>query len=227
MSPKIKMLIRSIVSMVIFMIIGFIFSEVLAAILMQINMEQALMVSLYKWGSSLVTILIAFPCFLGITRKMGLKKLHIKEQQKINVGSHITRLILCLLPIAIMFGMVIMLDKREVLSAESMISWKQENLIRELLLSCLLMPIVEEVMFRGILLQNLQPYGKSFAMVVSTTCFILGHGNLVNMVLAIVPGIVFADTVMKTNGLRYSMLYHMTVNLCGKIVFPLVITFII
>lgn len=225
MRTKIKMLIKTIVAMITFWLVRFMVSEILAVILMQIDMEESLMIALYEWGSKLVTIVIAFPCFIGITRKMGMKKLHIKNQYKLSVGNHITRLVLCLLPAAIMFGIVILLDKSGVLSAESIVSWNQEAIICELLLSCLLMPIVEEVMFRGVLLQNLQLFGKRFAIIVSTVFFVLGHNNPINMLLAVVPGIVFANTVMRTKGLKYNMLYHMIVNLVGKILFPLVIIY--
>lgn len=209
--------------MIAFSIIGFIGSELLALILMQINIEESFMISLYHWGSSLVTIMIAFPCFIGITRKMGMKKLQIKIEHKLSIRSHIVRLGLCLLPVLFMFGIIIVLDRIGMIDAESMVSWEQEDCVRILLLNCFLMPIVEEVMFRGILLQNLAPFGKIFAMIVSTVCFVLGHGNLVNMILAIVPGIMFANTVLKTKGLTYSMLYHMIVNVIGKIVLPLVV----
>ena len=79
-----------------------------------------------------MTNLIAFPCFIGITRKLGMKaRFLIKEQHRISISNHVVRLALCLLPSVIMFGILIMLDISGVINAGSMYSWNQEFIIFE------------------------------------------------------------------------------------------------
>ena len=224
MIQKGKALIKIIAAMLVFGLVGFIGSEVLAFLLMRSSLEGDKLVLLYEWGSMLVTLVIAFPCFVGVTKKLGMKECYlIKEQYKLSIKSHALRIALSLLPTIIMFVIIIVLDSKGIMCAEKMISWKRELLLGDILLGCFLKPITEEIMFRGIMLKNLQPYGKGFATIISTLCFVIGHGNLVNMLLAIVPGIIFANTANKTEGLKYGMLYHMIVNFAGKIVIPMIV----
>ena len=224
MSQKCKDLIKTIVAMVVFWLIGVIGSEVLAFLLMQSGLEEEKLILFYKWGSMLVTLVIAFPCFVGVTRKLGMEECYlVKEQYKLSIKSHALRLALSLLPAIIMFAIIIVFDRKGINSSANMIQWKRELLLGDILLGCFLMPITEEIMFRGILLKNLQIYGKGFATIISTLCFVIGHGNLVNMLLAIVPGVIFANTANKTEGLKYGMLYHMIVNFAGKIVIPMIL----
>lgn len=227
MNQKNKALFKTIVAMIVFWLIGVIGSEVLAFLLMQSSLAEEKLVLFYKWGSMLVTLVIAFPCFVGVTRKLGMKDCYsIKEQYKLGIKSHILRLALSLLPVIIMLVIIVVLDRNGMINSGDTVVWKRESLLGDILLSCFLMPIAEEIMFRGILLKNLQIYGKCFATIVSTACFVIGHGNPVNMLLAIVPGVIFADTANKTEGLKYGMLYHMIVNFAGKLVIPMIISFI-
>lgn len=54
---------------------------------------------------------------------------------------------------------------------------------------CLAAPVAEELLFRGLLLRSLEPYGKKFAIVVSSVLFGLFHGNPVQTPYAFLVGL--------------------------------------
>ncbi len=73
-------------------------------------------------------------------------------------------------------------------------------------------PIVEELLFRGMVLQSLRKYGDGFAVVTSAILFGLYHGNFVQMVFAFIAGLVMGLVVVRTNSLWTSILIHFINN---------------
>lgn len=73
-------------------------------------------------------------------------------------------------------------------------------------------PVVEELIFRGLLLRLLEPWGKRFAIVASAVLFGLFHGNLVQIPYAFVVGLVLGVVTMEYS-IGWAMVLHMTNNL--------------
>lgn len=73
-------------------------------------------------------------------------------------------------------------------------------------------PVVEEVVFRGLVLRGLEPYGKRFAIVVSAILFGLFHGNFVQSPYAFAVGLVLGYTAMEYS-ITWAMVLHMVNNL--------------
>lgn len=73
-------------------------------------------------------------------------------------------------------------------------------------------PIVEELLFRGMVLNGLRKYGDTFAVVASALLFGLYHGNFVQMVFAFIAGLVMALVVVRTGSLWPSILIHFLNN---------------
>lgn len=73
-------------------------------------------------------------------------------------------------------------------------------------------PIVEELLFRGMILQSLRKYGNGFAVVASAILFGLYHGNFVQMVFAFIAGLVMGLVVVRTGSLWTSILIHFINN---------------
>ncbi|MFU0831925.1 MAG: CPBP family intramembrane metalloprotease [Oscillospiraceae bacterium] len=69
-------------------------------------------------------------------------------------------------------------------------------------------PIVEEMMFRGMILQGLRRFGNGFAIVASAVLFGLYHGNLAQTVFAFLCGLILGFVVIRTNSLLPSILIH-------------------
>ena len=73
-------------------------------------------------------------------------------------------------------------------------------------------PIAEELLFRGLVLRQLEPYGKRFAIVLSAFAFAVFHGNLVQIPYAFLVGLVLGYTAMEYN-ICWAMVMHMINNL--------------
>ena len=73
-------------------------------------------------------------------------------------------------------------------------------------------PIVEEMLFRGVVLQSLKRYGDGFAIVVSAIFFGLYHGNPIQFVFAFFSGLVLGYVVIRTGSLLPSILIHLINN---------------
>ena len=71
----------------------------------------------------------------------------------------------------------------------------------------------EELLFRGVILSNLKPYGKGMAILVSALLFGLMHMNLAQFLYATVAGVVLGIVYMATHSLWLCILIHFANNL--------------
>ena len=76
----------------------------------------------------------------------------------------------------------------------------------------ILAPVTEEILFRGLVLRKLMPFGKRFAIFCSAVTFGLFHGNLVQAPFAFLVGLVLGYVAAKYN-ICWAMLLHMINNL--------------
>lgn len=80
------------------------------------------------------------------------------------------------------------------------------------LYTCLAAPVVEEILFRGLVMRGLERYGKWFAIVASSVLFGLFHGNPAQSPYAFAVGLVMGYVAMEYN-LLWAMVMHMINNL--------------
>ena len=80
------------------------------------------------------------------------------------------------------------------------------------LYACLLAPIFEEVLFRGLVMRSLEPYGRKFAILGSAFLFGIFHGNLVQTPYAFAVGLVLGYVAMEYS-MGWAMVLHMINNL--------------
>ena len=76
----------------------------------------------------------------------------------------------------------------------------------------LLAPIAEEILFRGLILRNLLPYGKKIAVFISALLFGLYHGNIVQTPFAFAVGLVLGYVAVEYS-IVWAMALHMFNNL--------------
>lgn len=81
--------------------------------------------------------------------------------------------------------------------------------------SVLFAPFCEELMYRGFVLQYLRPYGKTFAILFSSVIFGLMHGNIIQLPMALLCGILFGYIAL-TYSLPASMVLHSLTNLTAE-----------
>ena len=79
-------------------------------------------------------------------------------------------------------------------------------------LICLIAPVFEEFIFRGMILQNLRRYGNAFAIVVSSLLFALIHGNLIQAPFAFVAGLALGYFAIRLDSIFGSIILHAVIN---------------
>lgn len=78
-------------------------------------------------------------------------------------------------------------------------------------------PIVEEYVFRKVIVDRTVRYGQGIAIVTSGLMFGLFHGNLNQFAYAVVLGMFFAFLYVKTGNLKITIAMHAIVNFLGSI----------
>lgn len=74
-------------------------------------------------------------------------------------------------------------------------------------------PISEEIVFRGLILKALSPFGKKNAIILSAVLFALMHKNIPQAVGAFAIGILFATVDTKANSIVPSIIMHSLNNM--------------
>lgn len=77
---------------------------------------------------------------------------------------------------------------------------------------CLLGPFLEELIFRGVLLEGLRKYGNLFGIIMSAVLFGLMHQNIVQFIPTVCVGIIWGYVAVKSGSLIPSILIHMLNN---------------
>ena len=96
----------------------------------------------------------------------------------------------------------------------------------EILIVGIIVPIVEELIFRKMLINRLSKFGYAPAVLLSALAFAIFHGNFQQFFYALLLGIMFGYVYAYSGKIRYSVLLHMGYNLYAAAVFPFVMKFI-
>ncbi len=81
-----------------------------------------------------------------------------------------------------------------------------------LLESCLLAPIVEELLYRKLLIDRTIKFGAGISIFISALIFGFCHGNLTQTISAFIGGCFFAFVYIKTGNIIYTIILHMIAN---------------
>lgn len=99
----------------------------------------------------------------------------------------------------------------------------EENLWVDVIFLAFITPVLEEIFFRKVLTEKLLPLGEGYAVFISAAIFGLSHGNLFQFCYAAFVGFVLAFVYVKTGKLRYSISYHVIINLFGGVIVPWIV----
>lgn len=86
-----------------------------------------------------------------------------------------------------------------------------ENEMIMLVYLLLVAPFLEEILFRGVILNKLSPFGKVFAIITSSLLFGLIHLNLIQLIRGFLLGCLLAYLALEFS-LKWSILFHVFVN---------------
>ncbi|WP_297422052.1 CPBP family intramembrane glutamic endopeptidase [Clostridium sp.] len=91
-----------------------------------------------------------------------------------------------------------------------------ELTVPTIIYSCLVAPVVEELIFRGAVLRSLEKYGKRFAILISGLLFGLMHGNFFQIFMAMGVGIILGYLAIEYS-IKLTILLHIINNVCVEI----------
>ena len=77
---------------------------------------------------------------------------------------------------------------------------------------CVLPALLEEFVFRGVILQSLKNFGEGFALIASSIIFAVAHRNLLQGVGAFFVGLILAFINLRTHSLKCAILIHLFNN---------------
>ena len=95
------------------------------------------------------------------------------------------------------------------------------NLFLSFIFVGLLAPIMEELMFRKIMLERLKGYGDVISIIVTAVMFGLFHRNFYQFLYATAIGLILAYIALKSGSVKYSILLHVIINTFGSVIAPL------
>lgn len=165
--------------------------------------------------------IIGFPVFAAIIKKIpkrtNIKKTRLNIQQiiKLIIVSFGTLYAFNMLTALINLG-IATLKGSEVINPLTNII-ENASVFQLTFFVAILAPIMEEIIFRGMIISRLRQFGDGVCIFVSAFSFGLFHGNLSQFFYAFALGCIFAYTVLKCGTIKYSILLHMIINFVGSV----------
>jgi len=201
--------------------------QIVIALLLNHFMPDYAQSNLIVYAANLLPMyLIAIPIGFLLLRRLSIQK---PEKHKLGVGTFFIFLIIC---ISIMYlGNIVGTILTSVIGAISGRTIANNvidlvmgsNIYLNLIFVAILAPIIEELLFRKLLIDRVYKYGEGVAIVTSGLMFGLFHGNFSQFFFAFGLGMIFAYIYCKTGRIRYSIGLHMFINTNGSVVAPLLL----
>ena len=92
------------------------------------------------------------------------------------------------------------------------------SVLATIIFAGILSPIIEEVLFRGVMLNKLRTYGDKIAIITTALLFGLFHENFSQFFYAVGLGMMFAYVTLKTGTIKYSIGLHIMINMMGGVI---------
>ena len=90
-----------------------------------------------------------------------------------------------------------------------------ESLYTDIIMTVFVAPVLEEIVFRGVIMNNLKKYGIKTAIIINSIFFALSHYNTDMIIPAFFTGIIFSYVAYKYS-IKYSILIHFFINTITK-----------
>lgn len=166
--------------------------------------------------------IFSFPVFLILCRKIPVSK--SIEKKTWSIGALVVCFMIALSAIYIgnivgqLFMYLVSLITKKRMINDVQVLLQEIHPLTIFLLTVLIAPVMEELMFRKILIDRTIQYGQGVSIVVSGVLFGLVHGNFYQFFYACALGMIFAYLYTKTGRIKYPIMFHMIINFLGSIV---------
>jgi len=154
------------------------------------------------------------------------------EKKKMSVGSFLLAIIMCysLVYITNWIGMgityVIGLIKGSPVQEQVQLVVTSLHPLLGVLYTAICAPIMEELVFRKLLINRTLRYGEGVSIILSGLMFGLFHGNLNQFVYTFVMGVFWGFIYVKTGRVLYTIIMHALMNFFGGVIAPLLLEFL-
>jgi membrane protease YdiL (CAAX protease family) len=200
------------------LLISFILANKFIESLMQ-NIKNILLITFFI--SEITMYAIAFPIFLLMMKKIPRVSL---PKNKLTAKNLLTILVMA-------FG-IMMAGNLISIAIESLVgrinntevSNSLEGILKEIplsftiLMTAVLAPIFEELLFRKILIDRCVQFGELNAIILSGIIFGLFHMNISQFFYATALGMIFAWVYIRTGNILYTMFLHFCINTVGGVI---------
>jgi len=161
--------------------------------------------------------LAGFPCFF-ICNKLFESAPAIEQKYKFGVKQFIPFIFISfgvmtvanLIGSGINYGISVIAGKEMTTATAAFMS--NSDLWQNILMIGILAPILEELLFRKLVIDKLSKFGEGVAILVSALMFGLYHGNIVQLVYATALGLVFGYVYSKSKKIHFTIILHMIIN---------------
>jgi len=179
----------------------------------------------YYWVMYIISVyIVSVPVFVAICGGRGIIR-PVRRKMKITVKDF-ARLIVVCLSFTYIFNFVGAMVNEQISKlvghtvVNPLTALESTNQVLMFVCTALISPFTEEIMFRGVLLKKLRPYGDKIAIWYSAFAFGLYHGNFSQFFYAVAIGMILGAIAVKTNRLIYTILLHIAINVCGSVIIP-------
>ena len=201
-------------------VVGFILGIVLMIMLGQSGTEKFLNNNavLLNVLSQIITLGILIPIYLNRKKYIPAKKMTIKEEPKKTIIY-----VLTIISISIISGYIFAIIEKLIKMPDGGLGsinemFNSSGIIPAVLTAVILAPVLEEIIFRGLIFNKLNSkLSTTAAIIISALIFGIYHMNIVQGLNAFVLGIVFAYIYSKTYNLWICIIAHFVNNLLSLI----------
>lgn len=212
-----------VISLGIFLITKYIFREIFGLIIMQYlsTDNELFLIKLFDVGEKLISLLLAFPCFVITIKKFNpLLNLQFFPKQKLSF-IELFKFTLLIISFSGIFVLLppLFFPNQNIPS----IIYNTKNLMSDFIFIVILFPLMEELIFRNYIYQHLLSFDCRYAILISALLFAFGHGNIVNILVSIIPGIILTLIFDRSKGILYGYIIHSLSNFTIGILLPILL----
>jgi len=89
------------------------------------------------------------------------------------------------------------------------------GMIPVILLGVIVSPIIEEVIFRGMVFKKVEPFGSKFAIIFTTIMFAFIHGSYDQIIYVLPLGLILGYVRSRTGSVKHTIVMHIIFNALG------------
>lgn len=180
--------------------------------------EYNILLNEYINSKTLIIIFIITIIFIPLFYQLY-KKYKVKQNKKLNVLEPI----LLGISVSLTYN-IIVFYLNTIFSFTNQFELSNLSIISQIISSGIIGPIIEELVFRGIVYNSLKESNtKSFSIIITTLLFSIIHFNIINSIYTIFVGLLLIYLYEKYKTLKAPIIMHISLNTTIILLLPIII----